>query len=105
MYINVNTKKGVWFKPTTSGESVEGVLTEIRCREGLYGRQSFLVLDDGGEVKYVSLTAGLAVITFELLLKKRIKLVYKGMTTNIRTMRSFKDFDVLVYHSDDLSPL
>ena len=99
MYVNVNSLKGEWFKPEKIGDYVEGDLVSINHREGAYGKQDFLVIDDNGINKFVSLTAGLSFIDFEELKGERIKIVYNGTKTNPKTKRIFKDFNVMRYTS------
>ena len=97
MYVNVNSLKGEWYKPEKIGDFVEGDLVSIKQKEGVYGKQEFLVLEDNGINKFVSLTAGLSFIDFEELKGKRIKILYNGTKTNPKTSRIFKDFNVMIH--------
>ena len=86
---------GSFWKPETEGDSIEGLYKGKEMSEGKFGLQEIATLETrAGDLKKVSIKAGLK-SSFELLSPGRvIKIVYTGKQKNPKSGRIFDGFEV-----------
>lgn len=79
------------------GDALEGKLVRLRQGETVNGMATFAEVITADETRQAFIvSSGLAIFSLEGYIGQHIKIVYTGEVENVKSKRTFKDFDLFV---------